>query len=644
VCVTVVLLTTVSPATGTPIDDPFSSANQAAAKKQDRDDPFAPANEVRPQQVSDVVENRNQEKAVARKLNDTPIDERIDYDVAVSPSRVRRGETVKLTIIGAPRPGYHTYPLTQRSSDPAQDPSQLSSLRYSGIPGVQPLWPVTESDPEFKTEVGVGVLLEHELPFTWTQDLLILPDAAPGLKTLSFIVKQQVCNGNCVWGEPQFEVKIEVSGDPAVPLSAALQERKNAMQPPIRVVTAPGAKPGAETTPGPGTGSQSSPANEEKRPSADLAATAPKQMDTGLLAFLLQGVLWGAISLVTPCVFPMIPITVSFFLKHSDLGHAQALKMAVVYSLTIVTVLTAGAVLLLNAFQSLSQHWSTNLVLGGLFLFFTLSLFGMYEIRLPSGLANFTSTREGQGGLLGTVFMALTFTIISFTCVAPFLGGFAGINVQSRPWWEIVLGGLAFSVTFATPFLLLALFPTLLRQMPKSGSWMNAVKVVMGFLELAAALKFLRTAELLYFRKGQFLTYDFVLGIYVALALLCGLYLLNLYRLPHDHEPAEQIGVPRLLFSLVFLALGFYLMPGLFKDEGGESQRPKGSVFAWVDAFLLKDPPEGLGEVSPMLRGKVGPENGKGGKQLSWIGNLETGLQLADAQKKLVFIDFTGLG
>src|SRR5262249_25549996 len=148
----------------------------------------------------------------------------------------------------------------------------------------------------------------------------------------------------------------------------------------------------------------------------------------------------------------------------------------------------------------------------------------LFEIRLPSGLANFTAAREGQGGLVGTVFMALTFTIISFTCVAPFLGGFAGLAVQSRPFYEIVLGGLAFSITFAAPFFLLALFPSWLKSMPKSGSWMNSVKVVMGFLEMAAGLKFLRAAELLAFGEAEFLSYDLVLGMYVAIAVMCGLY------------------------------------------------------------------------------------------------------------------------
>ena len=248
----------------------------------------------------------------------------------------------------------------------------------------------------------------------------------------------------------------------------------------------------------------------------------------------------------------------------------------------------------------------------------------MYEIELPSGLARFTSTREGKGGLFGTTFMALTFTIISFACVAPFLGGFAGTAATSGlTWYHRLLGGLAFSVTFAAPFFLLALFPTLLRRLPKSGSWLNSVKVVMGFLELAAALKFFRAGELVLIPKPTFFTYDLVLGMWIALGLLCGLYLLNFYRLPHD-TPADHIGVARLLIGFLFLSLSFHLLPALFKySSDGEKQRPNGTIYAWVDSFLLPEPSEG-----------------KGG--LAWSGNLAQSIEEARIQGQLVFVDFTG--
>jgi thiol:disulfide interchange protein len=601
--------------------DPFAPQNQAAAK-QDAGDLFAPANKSSTGPAKPVP--KDQETATAaRTPKRSPLDDRITFAITVTPQQARRGETVHLKVTGTPMPGFHTYPLTQRTAD--QDESQLATLTYGSVPGLKPLWPVVESAPQPKLEEGLGWFLEHEQPFTWEQDVLVLPDATPGEKTLPITIKTQVCNAsNCVPGEVQFEAKLDVSPAAPVPLTPVLQQRLQAKQPEPKVVTLPATPAGMGAVP---EIRDPAPKPIPDSGNAELSAVAAPAKDTsGLLAFILQGIVWGYISLLTPCVFPMIPITVSFFLKQSEKEHHKPVQMALVYSATIVLVLTAGAVLLLRFFQELSQYWSTNLLLGVLFLFFALSLFGMYEIRLPSGLANYTSAREGRGGFAGTIFMALTFTIISFACVAPFLGGFAGISVQARPWYQVFLGGLAYSVTFAAPFSLLALFPTWLRRLPKSGSWMNAMKVVMGFFEVAAALKFLRAAELLRFGRAEFLTYDLVLGFYVALTILCGLYLLNLYRLPHDHDVPEHLGVPRFLLSLVFLSLSFYLMPALFKQASGEPQRPAGSVFAWLDAFLLPDTAQSTKEA-----------------HLAWIGNFDKGLQAARDQRKLVFLDFTGL-
>jgi thiol:disulfide interchange protein DsbD len=155
--------------------------------------------------------------------------------------------------------------------------------------------------------------------------------------------------------------------------------------------------------------------------------------------------------------------------------------------------------------------------------------------------------------------------------------------------------------------------------MPRSGAWMNTVKVVMGFLEVAAAVKFLRAAELLAFGQAQVLTYDLALGLYVALSVICGLYLLGLFRLPHDHDPPEHVGVPRMILSVLFLGLALYLTPALFKLDPERKQRPTGTVFAWLDSFLL-------------------PE-----QQDQHLASLARGLEEARDKRKLVFIDFTGV-
>ena len=241
--------------------------------------------------------------------------------------------------------------------------------------------------------------------FTVSEDILILPDAEPGLKSLPFTLRMQVCDENrCTPGEAEFEIGVEISSEPPAALTAALEER-----------------------------------SVQKFD----AAAAIESDEKGIWTFLLNAIGWGAISLLTPCVFPMIPITVSFFLKQAHHGRARTLAMASVYSGTIVVALTLGGVLLIKILQPFSQHWITNYALGILFIIFAMSLFGMFELRLPTALLNFTSAQEGRGGLAGTMFMALTFTTISFTCVAPFYGSFIALASSAQSvgaWLTLVLG------------------------------------------------------------------------------------------------------------------------------------------------------------------------------------------------------------
>jgi thiol:disulfide interchange protein DsbD len=583
-------------------------------------------------------------------------DDLITFAVKVEPAEARRGQTVRLTISGTPKSGHWAYPLTVRAA--GQDAAfLLRDLIFSDAPGIKPLWPITESDPQAVFEPAEKTdFLKHKQPFTWSRDLLILPDAKPGKHAITIKTKGlQICNERkCTIGEQEVDTVVTVSDAPAVPLTPELEKRLKDPKPAIKVV-------GGETKPPAGVSPDSkekaappAPTPEPKRdkpaeegvklyPITESAAAYKGSMEaiqkriqttetppTGLLAFMLQGVFWGAVSLVTPCVFPMIPITVSYFLKQSEKKNHRPVTMAVVYCATIVIVLTISAITLLWFFRSLSVNPIMNFALGALFVFFALSLFGMYDIELPSALTRYTSAGEGKGGLIGVMFMALTFTIVSFACVAPFLGGFGGTaGGAAITWTHRILGGLAFSTTFAAPFFVLALFPSLLRKMPKSGSWLNSVKVVMGFLELAAALKFFRAGELVKTPDPQFFTYDLVMGAWIAIAILCGLYLLNVFRLPHD-SPADSIGVVRMLFGLAFVSLGLYLLPALFRyAPDGQKQRPRGAVYAWIDSFLLPEASESKGA-------------------LPFTGNLAQALEDAQTfarktgQSKLVFVDFTG--
>ncbi len=369
--------------------------------------------------------------------------------------------------------------------------------------------------------------------------------------------------------------------------------------------------------------------------SAAAPPSLAKPARTGLLRFLGQAVFWGLVSLITPCVFPMIPITVSLFLKQSNQSAAGAVKLALIYCGTITLVLGLSAVLVLSVFAQLSTHPVTNVLLAVMMLVFALSLFGWFDIRLPNFLLQGAEAKRKQGGLVGTVFGAVAFSIVSFTCVAPFLGGFAGLTTSGEySQFELVLGGLTFGAAFASPFFVLALFPTLLKKLPRSGGWLDTVKAVMGFLELAAAVKFARTAEKVWLDPPEYFTYDVSLAAFVILSLACGVYLLGLFRLPHDDEERGKIHVLRLMFALAFLGLGVYLLPGLFRGPDGKRQRPQGVAFAWIDSFILPDT-AGKGW-SRDLDAEVQRISGE---LKAWEAGGRTGEPPA---KRLIFLDFTG--
>lgn len=536
------------------------------------------------------------------------------------PATAKPGDTVTWILTVDLIPGWHTYPTKQPDPNAA---SQITRIKFPEGGDLQPSGPIAEPpDPIKKAmpELQIKQILELEGSVVWKQRIKISENASGGTQIYKVPINIFACKESCLPPERRVttaELRIEGA------------VHTNGSSPPIKSISSPQASP---------------PTDDDAEPlgSADYKAGLYEVLgkikkqnvepNTGLASFLLTAAFWGAITLFTPCVFPMIPITVSFFLKQAEKNNSNALKLAVVYCGTIVVVLGAAALTLLEFFTMLSINPWMNVFLGTLFVVLALSLFGMFDLTLPNFLTRFTSAREGQGGIMGTVFMALTFTVVSFTCVAPFLGGFGGMASSGQfRTWELVLGAGAFAGTFAAPFFLLALFPSMLKRLPKSGGWLNTVKVVMGFLELAAALKFFRTAELIHSAQPTLFTFDLVLGMWIALSLLCGLYLLNVFRLGHD-EPIETVSVPRMLVSVLFLSMALYLSPALFANgPHGEKQRPRGSIYAWVDSFLLPDSTEAV----------------RPGEQ-SWVGDLRLALDKArkDAarsrQQKLVFVDFTG--
>jgi thiol:disulfide interchange protein DsbD len=322
----------------------------------------------------------------------------------------------------------------------------------------------------------------------------------------------------------------------------------------------------------------------------------------------------------------MIPITVSYFTNQASKEKSKALKLALIYSLGIIATFSVLGMLLavfvgaagINLFAA--NPW-VNLLIAGIFLFFAFNLFGAYEIAIPtsilSKLDKITRAKEGEGSqIIGTLLMGLTFTLTSFTCTSPFVGTIL-VSAAQGDWQMPLLGMLAFSIPFATPFFVLALIPQYLASLPKAGSWMNSIKVTMGFLEVAAAMKFISNVDLVW--KWGVFTRPVVLSFWIAIGFLLTLYLLGKFQLFYDSKP-EKIGTVRLTAAIVTLAISFYLLTGLFGARLGE-----------LESFL---PPD-LNQNS--FLGNASKE------KLAWIeNNLEEAKRQAKAENKRIFVDFTG--
>ena len=307
---------------------------------------------------------------------------------------------------------------------------------------------------------------------------------------------------------------------------------------------------------------------------SDSAISETKTADKGhIWALILEAILWGFAMLLTPCVFPMVPMTVSFFMKGSE-SVAQGRFKAAMYGLFIVLLYTlpisiiimltkfiGGDAVTADIFNWLSTHWIPNIIFFVVFLIFAASFFGAFEITLPQSLVNKSDKGSDKKGLAGVFFMALTLVLVSFSCTGPIVGSVLIKSTQGE-FWEPMVTMLAFSVAFALPFTVLAFSPSLLKKFRKSGGgWLNSVKVVLGFIEIALGLKFLSVADQTY--HWGILDREVYLAIWIAVFTLLGLYLIGKIRFAHD-EPLEHLSVPRLSLAIAVFAFVVYLIPGMW--------------------------------------------------------------------------------
>ena len=387
------------------------------------------------------------------------------------------------------------------------------------------------------------------------------------------------------------------------------------------------------------------------------AAVAEAAADTtsggSIWGFILSAMGWALIALLTPCVFPMIPMTVSFFLKGSG-SVAKGRFRALMYGLFIVilytvpiaviiflTWLIGGDAVTADIFNWVATHWLPNVVFFIVFMIFAASFFGAFEIVLPEKLVNNSDAKADKGGLVGIFFMALTLVLVSFSCTGPIIGS-ALIQSTSGEVWTPIITMLAFSIVFALPFTLFALFPSWLKQLPKSGGWLNSVKVVLGFVELALGLKFLSVADQTY--HWGLLDREVYLAIWIAIFSLLGLYLLGKLKFKHDSD-MPYLSVTRLVMAIISFSFVVYMLPGMWGA-------PLSALSGYLPPLQTQDfVMTAGGSASVAAASESTPQNGvKYGDVLELPHGLEGFFDLDEAEAyakkvgKPLFIDFTGHG
>jgi thiol:disulfide interchange protein len=514
----------------------------------------------------------------------------VQWTLSSDAAKAAPGATVTLHLTAKIDAGWHLYSLT-----PIADitPTTISFPENPAIESVS----LYQPQPEKKFEPVLG----HEVEEYLGEAVLLLQaqlkkDVPPGDVALTAKVKYQTCNDKTCQRPKTKTATFTLTVSPGAPALAAF--------------AIPAGYTPAKLGP---SAAAVAPAVTSSTPAQDVPVAPVKQADA-LGPFLLTAFGLGLLSVFTPCVFPMIPITVSFFL-----GQRGGIMQAVVFSLGIVALFTAlgiGVTAAVGPFgvaQLASNPW-VNGFIATVFCAFALSLMGAFEITLPSGLLTKLDSASRRGGYVGTLLMGLTFSLTSFACVGPFVGSLLVSSAQSKGP-QTVFGMMAFAAGLASPFFFLAAFPSYLKKLPKSGGWLVRVKTVMGFVLLALMFKYLSNIDQVL--QSGVLTRERILAAWFVLIAMPGLYLLGLLRL-EGIDAAESLGIGRLLTACAFLIFALTLLPGMF-----------GGRLGLLDAYL---PAPSVEEGGSASAGRV-----------AWMKNqYREGLDRARAENKLVLVNFSG--
>lgn len=503
---------------------------------------------------------------------------RLDGPVTVSPSEAKVGDVVKLTLTVQVDPGWHIYS--------ANEPETKSEFDFEGMP-VKIDGKIEEPKPHSYKPKGLDETYQiHEGKVTFVVPLRITPEAKPGELTLKGSVGPQVCDDrSCMPWSDEFSVKLKILEGKSEPIQ----------QPPA-------------PTPAP----------------APAPASGGDLRSSGFLGFLIVCIGGGLVSLFMPCVYPLIPITLTYFVKQGAGNRAKSIALSTAYAAGIIISFTAIGMILSvllggdGARVFAADPW-VNLIIALMFTVFAISLFGVFEIQLPSSWTNAVAGSP-RSGILGAFILGLTFSVVTFTCTIPITAALLAMAATGAGGWALT-GMIAYSVTMALPFFVLGFFPGALGKVPKSGGWLHNVKICAAFLEIALAVKYFANSD---FAWGfDLLSRDFGIIVWIICMVFAALYLLDVYRFKED-APLEHVSLPRLVIAAVFAGMAIYMFTGL-------GEKPLG----FMDAML----PPFRHEVDSGTASK--PEGGKDETEF-WFRDYEQGLAEARKSHTPIFIDFTG--
>ncbi len=565
------------------------------------------------------------------------------WTLVSSPKSVKAGDTLWCKVKVQLDDLWHIYGLNSYSGGENGGPDSTAffsddksfSVLKNRIHGTKA---ISLYDSSFEIHVN-----EYKKVAEFNIPLLCSPKTIAKKHTFNLVVHFQVCTDqNCLAArDVPMPLSVEVlAGDP----------KKSSMNSGDELGTG-SAQPGSPSSTSPATdaaaGAASAAAAQDKEKSPSARATVDSKSEAsaggtgtpvGMLGLLIAAISAGAVSWLMPCVYPMIPITVSFFTKRSNKEHTKPIIDSLVYSGGIMsTYVVFGAVIAIifgpTASRSFASNPWVNLMLGLIFVIIAGNLFGMYELALPSSLVNSLNRKSREShGYSSSFIMGMVFSLTAFTCTVPFVSTIGDISSHGE-WFRPLVGMTVYGVVFAFPFFLLALFPTVLTKLPRSGAWMNNIKVVFGFVELAFALSYFARTDSL--NGWGFISREAVLSVWAACGILTMLYILGVFRMKLD-SPVEHVGGFRALLAVGFGALSLYIFDGIKSDSVGPLES-----FVYVESAHTGSQPS-LTSARPAVSGGTEAKPTNDSYTGDWIEDLDSGLAYAKKLGRPVFVDFTG--